>query len=210
MKTTHPLLIASCLILLALGPVGGVSAQPSSPGDFVGGLLGQHHSGVELEYVRHRESAPRVLRRYGFVASRPMPDGKDLDGLFRYNYTRGSSLGPDGQQHDLAVGLAGYRANGPVTPFLEGQIGWAWARGGAERENAFFYQLRAGVEVMLSSHVSLAPFVSYQEARRFRDHDWQVGAKAAFRLNPRWSTTLALSLDDAHSVGTAFGIQRRF
>ena len=166
--------------------------------------------GVELSYVRHHESAPRVMRRYGFVASRPLPDGKALDGVFRYNYTRGSTLGPDGQQNDLSLGLIRYAAYGPVAPFVGADLGWAWARAGAARENSFFYQLRVGAEVMLSTAASMTPYISFQEARRFHDHAWQVGTRFAFRVSPDWSTTLALGMDDGHNVAWTFGAQPRF
>lgn len=212
MKIIHSLLLLSGSALLAFAALPCASAQVTPPveGAFQGGLLGQNYSGIELGYVRHHQGPPRVMRRYGFVASRPIPDGRDLDGIFRYNYTRGSTLGADGQQHDFAIGLAGYQAHGPVKPFLEGDIGWAWARAVGTRRNSFLYEVRTGVEMMLSSHVSLTPFVSYGESRQFHQRGWDFGLKAAFRLNAGWSTTLAVDIDEGRNVETGFGVQRRY
>lgn len=211
MKFTKSLLLLPGTLLLAFLPTS-IRAQPAplTP-SFRGGLLGQDYSGIELAYVRHHEGAPRVLRRYGFIASRPMPDAENLDGLFRYNYTRGSALGADGQQHDVSFGLSRYLRLGPIAPFLEGDIGWGWARGGTRRHaNSFLYQAKVGVEIMLSDEISLTPSVSYQEARQFHDRAWNYGAKLAYRLNNNWATTVSAAIDDGSNFEAALGVHRRF
>lgn len=205
--TKSLLLVSTTALLAAFTP--GVSAQTTATPAFRGGLLGQTYSGLEVGYVRHHESAPRVLRRYGFIASRPMPEADNLDGLFRYNYTRGSTLGTDGQQHDFSLGVARFFRNGPVAPFLEGDLGWGWARGGGVRKNSFLYQAKLGVELMLSTDVSLTPSISYQEARQFHDHAWNFGAKLAYRLNEGWASTLSAAMDDANNLEIALGVHRR-
>jgi hypothetical protein len=174
------------------------------------GLLGQNYSGLEGGYVRHHESAPSVLRRYGFVASRPLPEGDNLDGLFRYNYTRGSTLGIDGQQHDLSIGVARYLRQGALSPFLEGDIGWGWSRGGGRRANSFLYQAKIGVEMMLSPDFSLTPSISYSEARQFHDHAWNFGARLAYRLNETWGATFGVAIDDSDNLEFSLGVHRRF
>lgn len=79
MKIIHSLLLLS-------GPALA-SAQVALPVEtaFRGGLLGHNFSGIELGYVRHHQGPPRVMRRYGFVARRWIPDDRDLDGIFRLN-----------------------------------------------------------------------------------------------------------------------------
>jgi len=208
MNLTKSLLLVSTAALFAMA-TPAVRAQAATSPAFRGGLLGQTYSGIEAGYVRHHESAPRVMRRYGFISSRPMPDGENLDGRFRYNYTRGSTLGTEGQQHDFSIGVSRFFRNGPVAPFLEGDLGWGWARGGGRRANSFIYQAKLGVETMLSTDVSLTPSISYQEARQFHDHTWNFGLKLAYRLNEGWATTLGTAIDDANNVEIALGVHRR-
>ncbi len=213
MNVKNILRLASCVLPFALGQAAPASVPMTpAPADHAmrGGLLGGHFSGVDFGYIERNKSAPRVMQRYGFVARQPLPEGRDLDGIFAYHYTRGSTLGPDGNQNEILAGVAVFRRNGPVAPYFETDLGWAWAKAGGSRENSFVYQFRLGVETMLSPRASLAPVVSYRAAPRFHEHAWQFGVRAAFRLNPGWSTTVALQLDDEHSVETSFGLQRRY
>jgi hypothetical protein len=177
-----------------------------------GGLLGQNYAGVDVGYIRHHEGPPRVMHRYGFHASRPMPEKENIDGFFRYNYTHGSNLGIDTNQHDILAGLVGFRRNGPVAPFLEGGLGWAWSEVGSTPSNSFLYAIRLGVEFLVAPNASLTPTVTFREARRFDDRAFLFGAKAAFRLNRDWGATISIQADDAdsHNIEWALGVQRRF
>ena len=82
---SRPMKIIHSLLLLS-GPALA-SAQVALPIETAcqGGLPGHNYSGIELGYVRHHQGPPRVMRRYGFVARRRIPDDRDLDGIFRLN-----------------------------------------------------------------------------------------------------------------------------
>jgi hypothetical protein len=213
MKITPFVPIASLAILLGSLATEAAAQAPMAPDPVVtGGFLGQDYAGVEVGYVRHHDGPPRVLHRYGFLAARPMPNRENLDGFFNYNYTHGSHLGIDMNQHDFTTGLLAFRRNGPVAPFLQGGLGWAWSKTGSMQSNSFLYSIRGGVEFLLTPYASLTPTVTFREARRFDDQAWIFGVKAAFRMNRDWSASLGLQVDnaDSHNVETAVGIQRRF
>jgi hypothetical protein len=213
MKIKPSVKLAISGALLALGVSASALAQSAAPvmNTDSGGLLGQTYTGVEFGYTHHVEGLPSVLHRYGFVSSRPLTEAKEnVDAAFRYNYTRGSALGATATQHDVAVAFTGYLPLQNVKPFIEGDAGWVWSRGDAAHESSFLYLFGAGAEFALARQLALTPFVTYQEAPRFHDHVWNYGAKASYRFNRDWSSTLTVQADDQHNVEYAVGVQRRF
>ena len=205
-SSLHLLTVAAALVA---APVFAQSNAMLSA-DETGALLGQTYSGVEFGYTRHREGPPDVLHRYGFVSSKPMVDFTDVDGAFRYDYTRGGHSGLRFNQHDVMIGLTRYVTSGQVKPYVHADIGWLWQKAGATREDSFVYRLGAGAEFMLKPRVSLTPFFNYRDARQVEQRSWNFGAKLGVRPNRTWSWSLTLQSDDEHNIEFAAGAQRRF
>ena len=179
--------------------------------DETGGLLGRTYSAVEFGFNHHVESAPRILRRYGFVSSRPLGElGPYVDASFHYDYTRGSEFGARFDEHDLTVAFLRYFPQGDVKPFVQAEAGWLWQRFAGRHEDSFVYRLGGGVEFLLKPRVALTPFVTYRDARQVEQRAWNVGAKMVFRANRSWSWSVALQVDDSHNLEYAAGVQRRF
>ena len=208
MKTTNSFLLTGAALLLALTWPASASAQPASA-PITGEFIGQTYSGLDWGYTRHTESAPSVLHRYGFVTSRPLLEAENVDAAFRYNYTRGTTLGPNGRQHDFDLAFTGYISRGSVKPFLEGRTGWAWAKAGAVSRNSFAYLVGGGLELLLAPQFSLTPFVNFRETPHFHERGWNGGVKAGFRLNRGWSSSVTVEFDDEHNTQFSFGVQLR-
>lgn len=208
MKTKNSYLIAGGALLLALAWPCSASAQPAST-TLSGGWIGETYSGLEWGYTRHRESAPSVLHRYGFVSSRPLLEADNLDAAFHYNYTRGSTLGANGKQHDFELAFTGYLTRGSVKPYLEGRTGWAWAKAGAVSRNSFAYRAGGGLEMLIGPQFSLTPFINFRETPHFHERAWTGGMKAGIRINRGWSSSVAVEFDDEHNSQFTFGLQLR-
>ncbi len=210
MKTTTTLSLLTFAATLALCPVFAQSPSLLAPGE-TGGLLGQAYTGVEFGYTHHVESAPRVLRRYGFVSSKPLDElGAHVDASFRYDYTRGSEFGARFDEHDLMVGFLRYFPQAEVKPYLSAEFGWAWEKFAGNDEDSFVYRLGAGVEFLLKSRVALTPFVTYRDARAIEQRAWNVGARLGIRATRAWNWSFTLQVDDDHNIEYAVGAQRRF
>jgi len=207
MKTPSPLQ----LVLIAAGTLGAGPLLAQSAQDLSGGYLGETYTGVDLGYTHHVQGPPDVLHRYGFISSRAMPEEfRDVDGAFKYNYTRGSAPGLDFSQHDVAMALTGYRRLDRVTPYLEGDAGWSWAKTDGTHRNSFLYLVGAGAEIAPVPRASITPFFNYGETARFHSRVWHYGAKAGYRFERSWSASFTLQFDDPHNVEFAAGVQRRF
>lgn len=211
MKSKSSLRFAFCAAVLCGGTFGSLRAEAISPSaDTDARLLGQTYSAAEFGYTHHVESAPRALRRYGFVSSRPLVEAQNVDAAFRYNYTRGSAFGVSGHQHDLAMSFTGYLPLAQVKPFVRGDLGWAWTKVGGVKDDSFVYLVGVGVEVPLAPRLALTPFLNFEEARQFHDRVWSAGGRLSYRVNRGWGATFAVQADDEHNIEYTFGVLRRF
>lgn len=209
MKTIPSLPLACLTVGLILSSAW---AQPPhlAVADGGAGLLGYKYTGVEYGYTHHVESEPKALNRYGFVSHAPLPDLPNLDGAFRYDYTRGSASGLTGHTHHVRAALVRYFTYGTAKPFLDVEVGWAWKKTGIVKDDSFVYQGAVGAELLITPRFALTPFVRFEEAAHFGEQAWNFGAKLGYRLQRNWNSTLTVQLDDAHNIEYALGVQRRY
>lgn len=172
------------------------------------GLLGQEYSGINLGYTRHVSGPPRALRSFGFISNRPT--AANLDAAFKYDYTGSSALGGHNHAHRVAGSVAYYWATGSVKPFVEGDAGWLFTKGGGRKSDSFVYLVGGGVEIQVLSQLVITPFVNFQEAPHFNSRGWGYGAKATYRLAQEWSTTLSVRLDEDRNEEYRLGVNRHF
>lgn len=214
MKITTSLQLATLAAALAVGSASAQTAvpvpAPAAEDRETPSLLGQTYTGLEFGYTHHVESAPRSLRRFGFVSHKPLGElGPQVDATFRYDYLRGSTAGTTFHQHDITASLLRYWVDGPAKPFLHADLGWAWQKFGA-RDSSFLYRLGAGLEVQLRQRFAVTPFFAYRETPGLDDRRWNFGGRIAYRMQHQWSWALTTQMDDKHNIEYALGFQRRF
>lgn len=215
MKTKLLLAFAVCALAGAQAAVNSAVVESGpvlSPlADDSPGLLGRTYSGLEFGYTHHVESAPRSLRRWGFVSNRPIiEEAQNVDAAFRYNYTRGSLVSGSQSQHDVAASFTGYLLRTEVKPFLRGDLGWAWTSGRGNSENGFMFVLGTGMELTLTPRLALTPYINYQDAPDLDERAVIFGARGVYRFHREWQGTLAVQIDDAHNLEYSVGLMRRF
>jgi hypothetical protein len=210
MKTSIKPLVFSFAALLGLAlnaEAQGTAMKPVS--DSAYGLVGQNYSGLTFGYTHHVDGPPSVLHSFGFLANRPT-EVPNVDASFKYEYTTGSAFGVTGREHDLAIGATGYLPLAGFKPFLEGNVGWAFAKTGGVKNDSFAYLIGVGAEFQVLPRLAVTPYVNYQEAPHFHDRVWNYGAKTTYRLAQEWSTTFAVQIDDEHNVEYKLGVNRHF
>jgi hypothetical protein len=118
---SRPMKIIHSLLLLSGPALASAQVAPPIETACQGGLLGHNYSGIELGYVRHHQGPPRVMRRYGFVARRRIPDDRDLDGIFRLNAGGAPHWQSTSMRAGRGGGLRGAAAlpNAPLRPKKE-------------------------------------------------------------------------------------------
>jgi hypothetical protein len=211
MKIQTSIKSAVCAAAILFGATAVAKAQFVPSADFTAGLIGQTYTGLEYDYV-HRTSGPsRAVHHYAFVSNLPLPELKNTDGAFRYDYTRQSAAGMLSHQHEIAMAFTHFVSQGDLKAFFEGDIGWAWQRfGGDGSQDSFVWRAVAGVEFPVAPRVVLTPYISYKEASQLEENVWNFGAKVTRRLHRDWSGTAGLAFDDDRNVYWSLGLQRRF
>lgn len=204
-----PTLVFAAIGLLVTGQASAQSADYLARGSGAS-LLGHKYSGVEFGYTHHVESAPDALHRYGLVSHAPIPEMENLDGAFRYDYTRGSSDGLTSQRHRATAGLVRYFVHRTAKPFIDVEIGWAWRKLGVIKEDSFFYRGTLGAELGVSPNVALTPFFSYHEASNLSERAWSYGARLAYRMDRNWIPTLSIQVDEKHNIEYTIAARYRY
>jgi hypothetical protein len=213
-----PLLVSLAAVGLALSvpaqgtatTSSGMATTSASGSGSAYGLLGQNYAGVYFGYTDIDKGPPDAARSYGFIANRPS-EVPNVDALFKYEYTRMSAFGVNYREHDFAIGGVGYLPLAGVKPFIEGNLGWAFAKaGGGAKSDSFTYLIGVGAEFQLLSRLAVSPYVNYQEATHFNSHQWNYGVKATYRIAQEWSGTVAVERNDDHDMTYRFGVNRHF
>lgn len=188
----------------------------SAPRGGGAGLIGQNYAGANYTYTHHVSNLPSSLNTYGVIVNEAARSG--FDSALKYDWTTGSALGANLQQHALALAFTGYV---PLTwgkPFIEGDAGWVWQKTAGVRDNAFAYAVAGGVELQLLERLVLTPAISYEAAPGLdsnfiwnnADHDWYGGAKATYRISRTWSSSLGARMDTRHNIGYTLGVNYHF
>lgn len=209
MKSIPTLIVTAVAGLLALGQASAQSADFAGQGSGAG-LLGHRFSGVEFGYTHHVESEPDALQRYGLISQAPIPEMQNLDGAFRYDFTRGSSDGLTSQRHRVTAGLVRYFVHRTAKPFIDVELGWAWRKFGVAKEDSFFYRGTIGAELGVSPNAALTPFFSYQEASNLSERAWSYGARLAYQMDRNWIPTLSIEVDEKHNIEYALAARYRY
>jgi hypothetical protein len=190
MKITTSLPLVVLASLLALSPASAQTTAPMVSADTSAGLLGQTYTGGEFAYTHHVESAPRTLRRYGFVSYRPL-------------------AGIANHEHDVTATLLRYWVQDTAKPFVHADLGWAWQKFGGAKDSSLLYRLGAGVELALKPRLAATPFLNYRETRNFDQRAWNFGLKIAYRMHQHWNSSFTVQVDDSSNIEYAIGLQRR-
>jgi hypothetical protein len=212
MKLQTSLKIAAAMAGLVLAGSRPALAQtmPGFTNDYAPGLIGETYTGAEFGYLNRSDRTPEVMHRYGFIVSQPIDhELTRTDAAFRYSYLRGSANGIVGQTHELAASLLHYVPAGEVKPFLQGELGYAWARGLSHQNSAVFAG-RVGVEILLAPRLAFTPFAQYRSTPAFHDDGWTWGGKLTRRFERAWSGSFGVQFDDSDGVEFTLGVQRRY
>ena len=197
-----------CLATVALSMPAASAQAPELALEDNSNYLGETYTGLEYGYIRAKDRVPRVLHRYGFVSSKPLQP--NVDAAFRYNFTSGSAAGVRVRQHDFAMSFTGYLPHGLVTPYLQGDLGWAWTRAAAVRDSSVAWLVGAGAELQLNRHFSLTPYINYREIKYTSNGTLHFGARVGHRLNRDWSARFTVESDDDNTMEFGLGVHRRF
>ncbi|MBC7369316.1 MAG: hypothetical protein H7343_21320 [Undibacterium sp.] len=212
MKTSQlKFLSISSVVLLSLAASASAQDKSFAPPRPVGvsvGLLGATYAGAEFGYTHQVEGGPRVVRDYGFVYNQPLPEGLDFN--LNYDYATGSAKGVTSKQQLAVVGLTGYRSLGWGKAFLQGNVGWAWDRVGGRHDNGFAYSAKTGIEFQLAPKFVLTPYVSYEDAPKVHEQEWNYGVQGNYRFTKEWSASLGAKMDESHNIRYAAGVNFHF
>jgi hypothetical protein len=214
MKTPiKPLLLSiAAFVGLALNASAQGMSATAEPTAFVPssgyGLLGQDYAGFVFGYTQFDDGEPSSARTYGFIANRPT-EVANLDASFKYEYSRMNAFGLRGTSHDVSVGATAYRQLSNFKPFVQGNVGWAFAKTGGFKDDSFFYVATAGAEFQVMTRLAVAPYVSYSEAPHFHSRGFDFGVKAAYRFNQQWGGIVAVQFDDDY-IDYRIGVNRHF
>jgi hypothetical protein len=69
--------------------------------------------------------------------------------------------------------------------------GWSWqdASGVSFNDDSFTYKLGVGTEFQVAPALTVAPFVNFARATGFDANQFELGAKASYRINREWGVT---------------------
>jgi hypothetical protein len=208
-KLSLVLFVSSLVVARAATTVPITTAAAAVTSD-APGLLGTTYTGLDFGYTHHVESEPNALRRFGLVSSRPLiEEARNLDGAFRYNYTRGTG-DITYQQHDVAMSFVGYAPLADTHAFFRGDLGWAWNKTGSETDNGFMFVVGVGLEILLSPRAALTPYINYKDSPHLDVRATWFGVQSLYRFDQAWSGTFTVQMDDHHNIEYMLGLLRRF
>jgi hypothetical protein len=218
-NTTIKTLILSAAF--SLGLVSAASAQSANvavpdPADTTpaGGLLGARYTQVEYNYIDFTGGSPSLARGFGVSYNQPLQQNFDLN--LNYDWARAKWAGVRLTEQDFEIGTTAYTNLSWGRPFALVAAGWSWqdASGVSYNDDSFTYKLGVGTEFQVAPAFTVAPFVNFARATGYNASEFQLGARATYRINREWSVTARAQYDSARhatdSAEYALGVNYHF
>jgi hypothetical protein len=206
---------------LSLGLVSAASAQSANvavpnPADTLpsGGLLGSRYTQVEFNYIDLTGGSPSVARGFGVNYNQPLQQNFDL--IVGYDWARAKWAGVRLTQQDFEIGATAYTNLAWGRPFALAAVGWSWqdASGVSYSDDSFTYKLGVGTEFQVAPALTVTPFVNFVRATSFNADEFELGAKATYRVTAEWSVTARAQYEsvrhDKDSAEYSLGVNYHF
>jgi opacity protein-like surface antigen len=203
---------ALSLGLAATAAAQGTAASAPAPAavETGAGMLGSGYTEVAWNYLNLDDGPPGVARGFSLAYNQPVKAGLDFNA--NYDWARASAYGVRLTQQRADLGVTAFSPLEWGKPYVQALAGWVWQKGGGFRDSSFAYTLGTGVEFQVAPRFTLTPYVNFVRATGFNSSEFDLGAKAAYRLSKEWSLTARAQYDavqhssDAteYSVGVAY------
>jgi len=174
------------------------------------GLLGQSYTSLSYSYTNLDNSSVHG-DSYNFEFNQPLSFG--FDGFLGYSYSQSSVFG--GSRLKSNIVDAGLRAFSTRynwgKPYVEAGVGYSWNRYAGAKDNAFMWEVGAGVEFQVAPKATVTPYIQYVDVPEIDSgHGWNFGVKGNYWVTSRWAATLGAELDDDHNSTFTIGTNFRF
>ena len=134
-----------------------------------------------------------MARGFSLAYNQPVAAGWDFNA--DYGWARAEAYGVKLTQQKLDLGVTAFAPLEWGKPYAQVLGGWVWQKGGGIRDSSFAYTLGTGVEFQVAHAFTLTPFVNFVRATGFNSSEFDLGAKAAYRLSKEWSLTARVQYD---------------
>lgn len=185
-----------------------------NPADTIrgGGLLGSTYSQVEYNYIDLRGSGPSHADGVGLTVNQPFWPNIDLHGS--YDYAQATFAGTKFRVHDVEFGTTIYSGLEWGKPFATAAVGWQWQKAAGFSDDSFTFRVGVGSEFQLAPAFVVTPFVNFVRATSFDANEYEIGAKATYRINEQWSATVRAQYeaveDSSDSAEYSIGVNYHF
>lgn len=197
MKQTKNLKNTILAAALALGLVATATAQSVNTAPAVSdtgaGLLGSNYAQLSLNYLDLNDGPPSAARGFTFGYNQRLSSSVDFNAA--YDWARAEAYGQHATQQKIDFGATAYTGLEWGKPYVQALAGWVWQKAGSFNEDSFAYTLGTGVEFTVAPKLTLTPFVNFVRATGFNQSEFDLGVKAAYRLNKEWSLTARAQYD---------------
>lgn len=197
MKQTKNIKSSIFAAALALGLVATATAQSVSttpPATDTGsGLLGSNYAQLSLNYLDLNDGPPSAARGFNFAYNQRLSSAVDFNA--DYDWARAEAYGTHATQQKLEAGATAYTGLEWGKPYVQVLGGWVWDKAGSSKADSFVYTVGTGVEFQVAPKFTLTPFVNFVRATGFNQSEFDLGMKAAYRLNKEWSLTARAQYD---------------
>lgn len=186
--------------VLSLGAVASATAQSANvavpnPADVTtaGGLIGSRYTQVEYNYIDLSGAGPSHADGFGVTFNQPL--NANFDVSLNYDWARAKYAGVRLTDQVLELGATAYTTLAWGRPYAMAAAGWDWVKVAGVRDDSFVYRVGVGMEFLPAPQVSLTPFVNFVRATSFNANEYEIGAKATYRLNAAWSATARIQYE---------------
>ncbi|HET7535958.1 MAG TPA: hypothetical protein VFJ90_05865, partial [Candidatus Didemnitutus sp.] len=174
------------------------------------GLLGETYTHLGYSYVDTNHSNVDA-HSFDFSLNSAVYHGADT--LLEYNYTQSEPFaGGHAWWQNVLAGARGYTSMGGFKPYLEGGLGWAWAKAPViGSDNSWAWFAGVGAEVTVARDITVTPFIRYTDAPGIDDSDkWDFGVKGNYWINSKFAVTANVSVDDDQDWTIGAGVNFQF
>jgi hypothetical protein len=191
-NTTYKTLIAAAALSLGLASTAlaqDANVAVPNPADEapVGGLLGSRYTQVEYNYIDLDGFGPSHADGFGVTLNQPLRPNVDV--FASYDWAEAEFAGNKFRVQDAEVGATIYSGLEWGKPFATAAVGWQWQKAGVFKDDSFAFKVGVGSEFQVAPAIVVTPFVNFVRATGFNANEFELGAKATYRINGDWSVT---------------------